>query len=133
VQIAANCGIQNFGDPGTNVANLSQSFSVAASTSIFWNGLWLIGGDYGRIATSCDFTLTFSNGGSSTTPVPTQPTQLIQLNSVDIHNVAVTPSVSAAGAATFPYTISYSLAKAANVTATIANSSNTIVATLLNN
>jgi flagellar hook assembly protein FlgD len=132
VQIAVNCGIVNFGDTGNNVANLNQLFSVATSTSMFWNGLWLIGGDFGRNATTCDFTLTFSSAGTSVNPVPA-PTNLVHLNSVDIHNLSVTSSVSAAGAATFPYAISYDLAKHSNVTATITNSSNTIVRTLLKN
>jgi flagellar hook assembly protein FlgD len=132
VQIAINCGIVNAGDTGTNVANLSQTFAAPSSTyTIFWNGLWLIGGDNGRNATTCDFTLTLTTAGASSNPVTA--TQLVTLNSVDIHKVSVTPSVSAAGAATFPYTISYSLAKAANVTVTITNSSNTVVRTLLNN
>ena len=133
VQIAVNCGIVNAGDTGTNVANLSKNAS--ASDSIFWNGLWLIGGDYGRQSTSqlgtvCNFTLTLSTNGASSTPF-TSPT--VTLNSVDIHNVLVTPSVSATGAATFPYTINYSLAKLANVTVTIINSSSTTVRTLLKN
>ena len=133
VTIAVNCGIQNLGDTGTNVANLSQVYGIASSTfSIFWNGLWLIGGDYGRVATSCDFTLTASTNGASANPSPT-PTALVTLNSVDIHSLVVTPSLSATGAATFPYTIGYALAKSANVSITITNSSNTVVRTLLKN
>ena len=141
VQVAVNCGIQNFGDTGTNVANLSQLFSPpftgpGGTCQIFWPGLWLIGGDNGRNATTCDFALTFSttsiSGSSSTTPSPA-PTNLVTLNSVDIHNVSVTPSVSATGAATSPYIIGYSLAKAANVSITITNSSSATVRTLLKN
>jgi flagellar hook assembly protein FlgD len=129
VQIAINCGIVNAGDTGTNVANLN--YSVGSSSSVFWNGLWLIGGDYGRTATSCNFTLTLSTAGTSSSPYVIS--QLVTFNSVDIHNVSVTPSVSASGADTFPYAISYTLAKEANVTATISNSSNTVVSTLLSN
>jgi len=132
VQIAVNCGIQNFGDTGTNVANLSQTYSAAGTYQLFWNGLWLIGGDYGRNATTCDFTLTFSTGSNSVNPVPA-PTTLVTLNSVDIHNLAVNPSVSATGAATYPYVISYDLAKLTNVSIAIINSSNTVVRTLLKN
>src|ERR1700733_3212027 len=51
VQIAVNCGIQNFGDAGTNVANLSQTYpgagtytATSSPAAIFWNGLWLMNG-----------------------------------------------------------------------------------------
>jgi flagellar hook assembly protein FlgD len=133
VQVAVSCGIQNFGDAGTNVANLGQVYSAAGTYSMFWNGLWLIGGDFGRTATTCDFTLAFStSGGTPVNPVP-PPTNLVKLNSVDIHNVTVTPSVSATGSTTFPYVIGYSLAKAASVSVTIMNSSSATVRTLLKN
>ena len=59
-QIAVNCGIQNFGDAGTNVANLTQNYAVGVSTQIFWNGLWLINGQLGRQATTCDFHISVS-------------------------------------------------------------------------
>src|SRR5262249_35198650 len=69
VQIAVNCGIQNLGDVGTNVAVLSQTYSNASTNQLFWNGLWLISNDLGRTHTTCDFTLTLSTtaGTTSTT------------------------------------------------------------------
>jgi len=131
LQIAVNCGIQNFGDAGTNVANLSQTYAASSTYTIFWNGLWLIGGDQGRLATKCDFSLTLSTNG--TTSAATVPPTLVTLNSVDIHNLSVVSGVDSNGTATSPYRITYALAKSANVTMTIANTSSTTVRTLLSN
>jgi flagellar hook assembly protein FlgD len=130
MQIAVNCGIQNFGDTGTNVANLSQTYAGPGTTTnqIFWNGLWLIGGTLGRNATNCDFTLTLSSNGTS---VSSTPSTLVTLNSVDIHGLSVTPTVNSNGAAAPPYAITYALAKYSTVTMTVSNSSGTVVRTLL--
>jgi len=133
VQIAVNCGIQNFGDTGTNVANLSLTDSGPTAThtnQIFWNGLWLIGGQLGRVNTNCDFALTLSTVAGTSSA---NPSTLVKLNSVDIHSVSATSSVDINGVGTAPYFISYALAKSANVSITIANSSGTVVRTLVNN
>lgn len=124
--------VQNFGDPGTQVAALTQNFSVSGSTGIFWNGQWLIDGQQGRMSGNYEFDLTLTTGTGGTPATATAGT-LVTLNSVDIHRMTVTPSLDASNSPTFPYLISYALAKDANVSIGIYNSSNTLVRTLLTN
>ena len=113
----------------TQVAAVTQTATVG-SNSIFWNALWLIGGQYGRSDGTYSLVLNLTTtGGNASLTIPT----LVQLNSVDIHNLTATPSYDANSQPTFPYIIQYNLAKSAYVTATIANSSGTIVRTLLSN
>ena len=76
--------------------------------------------------------MTLYTNGTSVNPSPAPPS-LVTLNSVDIHNLTVASSVDSNGAATFPFVITYALAKSANVSATITNSSGTVVRTLLTN
>lgn len=113
------------------VAVIQQSFASAGNQSYTWDGTWLIGQDYGRINGEYNFTLTLSSSTNGDTYVFT-PVQTLTIDSVDIHNVNVTPSRDAAGETTFPYAISYALAKEAYVTAEIFDSSGTLVRTLLN-
>ena len=103
----------------------------SGTNQLFWNGLWLINGQIGRLNTTCDFVLTLSTGGSSSSPVA--PSTLVTLNSVDIHSVSVTSGIDANGVATAPYAIAYALAKSASVSMVITNSSGTVVRTLLSN
>jgi len=135
VQVNIAGGVQNFGDPGTTVATLTQFYSSGVfpqTESIFWNGLWLIGGDLGRIDGNYQFTLTLSTtGGSFTTPVPASPQ--VTINSVDIHSVSVAPSLDANGSPVAPYRIQYNLAKQAAVSVSVVNSSNTLVRTVISN
>jgi len=117
----------------TIIKNVTSS--CTSQQSVFWGAQWLIGSDLGRHDGTFSYQVTPSTGSNTGTPLPAtgDPSSFFTITSVDIHSLVVKPSVSATGAATFPYTISYDLAKAANVTATIANSSNTVVRTLLNN
>lgn len=113
----------------TQVASLSQSASAGVSKSIFWNALWLIGTNFGRHDGTFLYQVTPTGG--TPLPAPGDPSALFQINSVDIHNLTVTPSLDASQQPTFPFTISYALAKTALVTATISNSSGTVVRTLI--
>ena len=139
VQVSIVGGVQNFGDPGTSVATLTQSYPLLgqsgifpAQETIFWNGLWLIGGDQARIDGTYQFSLTLSTtAGTFTTPVP--PSPQVMITSVDIHNVAVSPTLDSGGNPIAPYVITYSLAKQAAVTVTVINSSNTLVRTVIAN
>lgn len=118
-------------DLSTNaiVATLDQSFATAGAKTILWNGLYLLGQDLGRSAHYFEFTIAASSG--SAVDVKTISTPL-QITSVDIHNVVVTPSFDATHSPTFPYSISYLLAKDAEVTMKVVNSSGSFVRTLLN-
>jgi len=118
----------------SQVAALVQNVPANISTPIFWNALWLIGNTLGRHNGTYSYQVIAStNGASVTLPTP-QGTQssLFTINSVDIHNVNVSASQDTVGNPTFPYLITYALAKPSLVTATIVNSSNTLVRTLLN-
>jgi len=135
VQVSVVGGVQNFGDAGIPVATLTQFYAPGAypqTETIFWNGLWLIGGDLGRIDGSYQFTLTLTTTtGSFTTPSP--PSPQVTMTSVDIHNVSVTPSLDAGGNPIAPYVIKYDLAKQAAVTVSVLNSSGTLVRTIIPN
>jgi flagellar hook assembly protein FlgD len=127
--------VQNFGDVGTPVALLTQTFTgtpPAPNSKIFWNAQWLINGNLGRLNGNYQFTISLTTG-TGAAPVTTTPAQLVVLNSVDIHNISVRPSLDASNSPTFPYNFSYALAKDANVSVGIYNSSNTLVRTLLTN
>jgi len=116
----------------TQVAVITQNVGANVPTQIFWSGLWLIGTDFARHDGTFAYQVTASTvSGSVSLPVQGTPASLFQINSLDIHNENVTSSVDASGNPTLPYIITYSLAKSARVTATIANSSGTVVRTLI--
>lgn len=128
--------VQNYGDAGTAVGNLINYYPVPGTPvpgtqTVFWPGLWLIGGDLGRIDGSYQFTLTLSTtAGSYTTPTPSSPQ--VTITSVDIHNMSVTPSLDSNGNPIAPYVIKYSLAKQAAVTVSV-SSGTTLVRTIISN
>src|SRR5438270_153660 len=55
VQINVLGGIRSFGDAGTLVATLNQTYNAAGAQTLFWNGLWLINGDQGRVDSNFQF------------------------------------------------------------------------------
>ena len=128
IQVSA---VQNFGDTGIPVAVLTQSYTTPNTPkTIFWNGLWLINGELGRINSNFQFKIIASSNGATN---ENDPSTLVNLNSIDIHNVAASPTLDANGQPSLPYLIAYSLAKEAKVTATITDSSGTVVRTLVDN
>jgi flagellar hook assembly protein FlgD len=121
--------IQNVTDtPNANntVANISQGSLTAGSYQVWWPALWEIGGDNGRQNGS--FKVIVSQGSSSFVIG-----QTLQITSVDIHNVTVTPSFDGNGAPAFPFAIQYALAKDALVTVQVKDASGTVVRTLASN
>jgi flagellar hook assembly protein FlgD len=117
----------------SHVATITQNITGGVSTSIFWNALWPIGLDFARHDGTFVYQVTPIAGGTTGTPLPStsDPAAQFQITSVDIHNLTVTPSLDTAQQPTFPYTISYALAKAARVTVSILNSSGTVVRTII--
>jgi len=122
--------VANFGDTGIQVASVQTLFPTSGAKTVFWDGMWLMGGERGRINGLYQFTLSLSTGSSSAST--TSPT-LITINSVDIHGITATPTLDGAGQPTYPYIVTYALAKESRVTAKIYNSSDTLVRTLLDN
>ncbi len=116
----------------TSVATLVRSYPAGPQT-FFWNALWLIGTEAGRHNGTYSYQVTPSTLNTFGTSLPTSgdPSALFTIDSVDIHNVVVTPSLDSNAQPTFPYTIRYGLSKTSLVTATISNSSGTVVRTLL--
>ncbi len=115
------------------VSALTQPIS-AGTNKIFWNGLWNIGADQGRHDGGFGFRVVVSSASSSISDPPVgDPRGQFQITSVDIHNVSVVPSLDGNRNPTFPYAIQYALAKEALVTATITNSTGTLVRTLFAN
>jgi flagellar hook assembly protein FlgD len=115
------------------VATLSQNYAGTGSDNpqkIFWNGLWLIGNALGRQDGNYLFSITATSGTNTSSA---SINQSLNITSVDVHNLAVSSSLDANGNTTFPFKISYALAKAANVTLAIQNSSGTVISTLVNN
>ena len=113
-------------------ASIIKTYASGGSQSIFWNGYWLIGTDFGRHYGRVAYQVTPSSGTAGTAlPTTGDPSSYITITSVDIHGLSVAPSLDSNQQPTFPFIISYSLAKAANVTAQIYNSSNTLVRTLI--
>jgi flagellar hook assembly protein FlgD len=128
--------VENVGDTGVKVGTIVANLTAGPSQKILWNGLWLMNALYfsepGRMDGSYKFVIDASSG-ATTAPTVTLPTTL-QITSVDIHNLFISSTPDGAGNPTFPYTITYNLAKNANVTLTIKNSSSgTTVRTLLKN
>lgn len=122
--------VQNFGDPGTQVASLIQTYATSGAKQQFWNGHWLIADELGRKNGNFEFVVTAStNGTTATYTIPT----LLQITSIDIHNVSVNPTLDGNNNPIFPYTISYNLAKNALVTVVIRDASSSIVRTLFSN
>ena len=116
----------------TSVATIFKNASANTPTSVFWSGLWPIGVDLGRHDGTFAFHVAASTTGATVDAPPDgDPTSFFQITSVDIHNLKVTPSLDASHQPTFPYVISYALAKGARVTATVSNTSGVVVRTLI--
>lgn len=112
------------------VAAIQQNGLAAGSYSYFWNALWLVGNDIGRMNGNYQFIITATSGGTATSfVIPT----LLQITSIDIHNVTVVPSTDSASNPTLPYRITYDLAKDSLVTIQVLDSSGTVVRSLLTN
>jgi len=111
------------------VATVIKTYSSGGPQTLFWNGLWLIGTDFARHNGTFSYQIIPSTNGTAGTALPPTADQssFFTINSVDIHNLIVIPSLDATGQPTFPYLITYALAKTANVTASIADSSGTVV------
>ncbi|SRR5258706_8711679 len=112
----------------TPVATITPAVTGGSSPNIFWSALWFIGTDLARRDGSFSFQATPIGG--STIGTPSTPGSFT-ITSVDIHNLTVTSSLDASGQPTFPFRVSYALAKAARVSASILNSSGTVIRTLL--
>jgi len=118
----------------TQVASINQSNIPGSTlTRVFWNALWLIGTDFARHNGTFLYQVVPSTNGTAGTalPVSGDSSALFTIDSLDIHNLAVTPSRDAAGLPTSPYTITYALAKSARVTATVYDSSDTVIRTII--
>jgi flagellar hook assembly protein FlgD len=112
------------------VAAIQQNGLSAASHSINWNALWLLGGDLGRQDGNFEIIVTGDDGTTkSSFVVP----QLLNITSVDIHNVNVTPSFDVNQNPALPYVITYALAKDSLVTVQVTNSLGTVVRRLVSN
>lgn len=122
--------VENAADPGTVVASITQDVTLGNDRSIAWNGLWLIDGDLGRMAGKYRFSVHAVSGSDTADLIVNSP--LLEINSLDIHGVHVTPSLDASGNAAFPYVISYSLAKSAKVTIKVLDNTSSVIRTLLN-
>jgi flagellar hook assembly protein FlgD len=117
----------------TPVATVTQVLAGAGPVSVFWPALWLIGTDAGRQDGHYVYQVTPSTAGTAGTPLPAtgDPSAIFQITSVDIHSLKVTPSLDSNQQPTFPFTITYSLAKAAKVTVGIYNSNGALVRTII--
>jgi flagellar hook assembly protein FlgD len=121
--------VQNVADPGTQVATFTSPFTAGAGKQFYWNALWLIDGDLGRHGGKYKFVLTAStDSATAQLVVPT----LLEINSVDIHGVNVTPSQDANRNPAFPYLITYDLAKDAKVTVRVKDNTNSVIRTIIN-
>jgi len=129
--------VQSNADPLTSanqVASLIETQLPSGPNLVFWNGLWPINAMYfsetGRHDGSYEFVIKASTGITVATPViiPT----LLQITSVDIHGLFVFSTADANGHPTFPYVVSYGLAKNADVTVTVKTLTGVPVRTLLN-
>src|SRR6266480_3415882 len=90
----------------TQVAAITQSGINGGP--IFWNALWLLGGDLGRQDGNYQVVISATDsGGTTSVTIPTP----LQITSVDIHNVNVVPSFDANQNPSFPYLIQHALAK----------------------
>src|SRR5258708_650837 len=114
----------NQGGAPSGVAPLGTAYNF------IWNGLWLIGGDQARQDGAFVFIVTLTSASAVSKFVVGQP---LQITSVDIHNVSITPSFNANQSPAFPFRITYALAKDSFVTLKIKNATGAVVRTLLNN
>jgi len=112
----------------TLVTAININPASGGAQSVFWNALWPIGIDFGRHDGTFAYQVIPATG-TAEPPTGAQSSNFT-INSVDIHNLTVTPSFDSNQQPTFPYKISYALAKQANVTVQIYNSSNTLVRTV---
>jgi len=119
---------------GNPVATISQSYTTVPpnAQTMFWNAYWLINGQGGRRDGSYSISLTATDPATLNTDTQ-QINGNVSITSIDIHNVNIVPTLDSQGNAGAPFTISYQLAKAGQVTAVVLNSSNTVVRTLLSN
>jgi flagellar hook assembly protein FlgD len=112
------------------VAGLQLNGALAGANTIFWNGLWPIGGDIGRKNGLFEFIVSYTSSGVTTSfIIPT----FLHITSVDIHNHSATPSFDSNGQPAFPFLISYALAKDSHVTVKIKDSGANVVRTLRSN
>ncbi|OGR89958.1 MAG: hypothetical protein A2992_01130 [Elusimicrobia bacterium RIFCSPLOWO2_01_FULL_59_12] len=116
--------------PENLVASIQQNGLAAGSYTIFWNALWLVGGDVGRQNGNYQVIVEQTSGA---TPNSFTIPPLLQITSVDIHGVNVSPSFDANMNPALPYQISYALAKDSLVTIEAKNAFNVTVRTLLSN
>jgi flagellar hook assembly protein FlgD len=120
--------VQNVGDALTApVATLSKGSATAGPQSFFWNGLWLIDGDLGRMDGNYQFVINAATDTTATVNV----TQLVYITSLDIHAVHLVPSIDTNQQPSFPYLVQYALAKEALVTIVIKDTNGATVRTLL--
>jgi len=112
------------------VESIQQSGLAIGSYQIFWKALWPIGNDLGRhaglyrvIVSAVEVT----GGATSDFTIGT----LLQITSVDMHNVSASPSFDGSGNPAFPFIIRYDLAKNSRVTVAIFDSNGTLVRLLL--
>ncbi len=116
------------GTDNTLVHTIETAGLSAGANTVFWNGLWLIDGENARINGNYRFTIDASSTGATATMVTIG--SLLQINSVDIHNISIQSSRDSNQNAAPPYTINYRLAKNALVTARVRNSAGATIRTL---
>jgi flagellar hook assembly protein FlgD len=113
------------------VAAIEQSGVAGGGTRAFsWDALWLLGNDLGRKAGNYRVIVGANDG---TTDSTFSLGSLLVINSVDIHSMSVIPTPDSNGGLSFPYAITYALAKPALVTVRVKNAANTTVRTLIAN
>jgi flagellar hook assembly protein FlgD len=118
----------------TQVGKVIQTnISANVPTTVFWNARWLIGTDFARHDGTFLYQVTPSTNSTVGTALPASgdPAARFTISSLDIHNLSVRSSLDANSQPTFPYVITYNLAKGANVTATVTDSTGTIVRTII--
>jgi flagellar hook assembly protein FlgD len=107
------------------VASLPQTGVAIGPHTVVWDALWPVGGVVGRQDGLFKIILT-----DLTTSLTYSIATFLNITSVDIHNVTITPSFDANSNPALPYLVSYALAKDSLVTVRVLNSSGTIVRTI---
>ena len=115
-------------DSTNRVISITKLQQALGSRSINWDGLWLIDGEMARKNGTFKFVISASSGSTSATSQTVGP---LTINSMDIHSITTTPTIAVSGDASFPYTITYALAKDALVSAVIMDASSQTIRTLL--
>jgi flagellar hook assembly protein FlgD len=134
------CNVQNVGDTctSTNQVYTQTYLGVAAGSqqSIYWPALWLIKNDLARHNGQFQTQISASVSGGTPVISTLPPSQLLTINSEDIHNESASESIDPSNGLTCPpYTILFSLSKTSQVTITITptGSSGAPVRTLIKN